>query len=155
MMNETARDELTRNMMALDAGLHGIADVFGEHVLLRDEDPVVFGAGHYVLYPVEGSRLRLAITEQYTGTDWSDDDRVPTSWRWEVEALAAPGQPGYPWVTLEAGEVASADHARLLTIADGWATVIRALSEREAALSPDVLEQPMTGPESLGRTFLT
>ena len=80
-------EELVGNMMALDAGLHRIEDAFSEHVLLAYEDPVTFGAGHFVLYPPEGSSPRFVIEEQYPpGVDWSDDDRVPTSWAWTAEA---------------------------------------------------------------------
>ncbi|MGJ0203546.1 hypothetical protein NHL51_05215 [Leucobacter sp. gxy201] len=154
-MNDAAIDELTRNMMALDAGLHRITETFGEHVQLRDEDPVVFGAGHYVLYPVEGSTVRLSITEQYAGTDWSDDERVPTSWSWEAEARVTQPGHGHPWVTLAEGEVASADYARLLNIAEGWAGAIHALAEREVSLSPEAVEQSSVAQEFEGRTFLT
>lgn len=155
MMNAATREKLSRNMMTLDAGLHQIADEHGEHVLLRDEDPEVFGAGHYILYPLEGSALQFTITEQYTGTDWSDPDRVPTSWQWSADALTARTERGYPWVTLERGEVASADVSRLLGIARGWAGVIRALSEREAALTPDTAKPAKFGPEYPGRTLRT
>lgn len=141
-MNDAAIDELTRNMMALDAGLHRITETFGEHVQLRDEDPVVFGAGHYVLYPVEGSTVRLSITEQYAGTDWSDDERVPTSWAWEAEARVAQPSHGHPWVTLAEGEVASADYARLLNIAKGWAGPSMRLPSERCRSHPTLSNSP-------------
>lgn len=93
-------EELVGNMMALDAGLHRIEDAFSEHVLLAYEDPVTFGAGHFVLYPPEGSSPRFVIEEQYPpGVDWSDDDRVPTSWAWTAEARQRQPDGTHPWVS--------------------------------------------------------
>lgn len=150
-----SREELVRNMMALDEGLREVGRRFGEHVFLADEDPVTFGAGHYVFTPMEGSSPRLAITEQYTGTDWSDDERIPTSWTWESQAcLAEPGG-RYPWVTLAEGEIGSAGYERLVEIAEGWAASIFELADREASLIVEVTERPGTGRPDVGRTFLT
>jgi len=150
-----SQEELVRNMMALDEGLRDVGRRFGEHVFLADEDPVTFGAGHYVFTPMEGSSPRLAITEQYTGTDWSDDERVPTSWTWTSEACLAESNGRYLWVALAEGEIASAGYERLVEIVEGWASSIFGLAEREASLLVEVAERPETGRPDRGRTFLT
>lgn len=149
-----SREELVRNMMALDDGLREVGRRFGKHVFLADADPVTFGAGHYVFTPMAGSSPRLAITEQYTGTDWSDDERVPTSWTWESQACLADPRGRYPWVTFAEGEIASAGYERLIVIAEGWARAISELAEREATLIVEVTERPEPGRPGAGRTFM-
>ena len=76
-------------MIALDQGLNRIARKHQGAVRFVYEDPETFGAGHFVFYPQNDTRSRLVIEEQYTGTDWSDDDRVPTSWTWKCETARA------------------------------------------------------------------
>lgn len=60
-------EELSRNMMALQDGMEALGRKYSKHVFLAFGDPVVFGAGHYVLYPREGRASRFAVTELYTG----------------------------------------------------------------------------------------
>ncbi len=79
MSAEEEREELMQAMLKLDAGLNRIARKYDDAVRFDYEDPLTFGAGHFVFYPLADTRSRLAIEEQYTGTDWSDDERVPTS----------------------------------------------------------------------------
>ena len=149
-------EELVGNMMALDAGLHRIEDAFSEHVLLAYEDPVTFGAGHFVLYPPEGSSPRFVIEEQYPpGVDWSDDDRVPTSWAWTAEARQRQPDGTHPWVSLAEGEIASADYTELLDLAEGWAKTVHDLAVREEALTPEPLTSPGEMRADQQRTFLT
>jgi hypothetical protein len=140
-----SEEELARNMMALDDGLRRIEKQFDEHVVFFYEDPLTFGGGHFVLYPVEGSSPRFAIEEQYPlGVDWSDDDRVPTSWTWVAEAYLPQPDGSYIWVAHGEGEVASADYAVLLQIAEGWAEALSAALEREQSLAPDPVRVPDT-----------
>ena len=154
-MSVRSEDELLRSMAAVDVGLERIALVYGEHVVLFHEDPVAFGAGQFVLYPQEGSTSRFAIEEQYTGTDWSDPDRLPTSWAWRSETCLPRSDGSYQWVTLEQGEVASADFSQLLERAEGWAKTTQDLAVRELALTADPIMA--AGVEWRGgqRTFLT
>lgn len=146
---------LERNMMAAHDGIEEIAKAHQKHVFLAFEDPVTFGAGHYVFSPLEGDSPRLVITEQYADTDWSDDERVPTSWSWESEARTSGATSGYPWTTIAEGEVASADYQQLLDIAEGWASALCQLAEREAALTVDAASATQIGGAGHGRTFLT
>ena len=76
--SEPDRERLTLTMTALDDGLNRIARKHEGAVQFFYEDPETFGAGHFVFYPENDTRSRFAIEEQYTGTDWSDDERLPT-----------------------------------------------------------------------------
>ena len=134
-------------MDALSAALSRISQTYGEHVVLREEDPETFGAGHFVLYPAAGSLSRLAIEEQYTGTDWSDPDRVPTSWTWQAETLRRQGDGTYEWIILGQGEVASGDVDQLIAVAETWSNTTHGLAEREAALSTEP-SMPVEGPNA-------
>ena len=87
-MSELSDEELVQRTTELVDGLEAIAKRYEEHVVLAWEDPVEFGGGHFVLYPNEGGMTRFAIEEQYTDTDWSDGDRVETSWTWDSQARA-------------------------------------------------------------------
>lgn len=136
-MSAENEEQLIRNMDTLSTGLERIAQTYGEHVVLAEEDPVTFGAGHFVLYPAADSRSRFAIEEQYTGTDWSDPDRVPTSWTWQAEALRPQGDGTYQWVVLGRGEVASGEVADLVAVAENWASTTHGLAAREAALGTE------------------
>ncbi len=150
-----SEEELVRNMMALDAGLHRIEQQSRNRLILLDEDPVTFGAGHFVLYPLHDSSPRFAIEEQYPpGVDWSDDDRVPVSWTWASEARLPPPNGNWPWVTLSEGEVASADYETLLQITGGWADALCELIAREEALTIDPFIGDGVGRSGPGRTFL-
>jgi len=139
----------------MDAGLERIASIYGEHVVLFHEDPVTFGAGHFLLYPQEGSTSRFAIEEQYTGTDWSDPDRLPTSWTWQSEACLPQTDGSYQWVTLEQGDVASADFSLLLERAEGWAKTTHDLAAREQALTADPIMAAGVDRRGGQHTFLT
>lgn len=143
-MSAENEEPLIRNMKALSAGLERTAETYGEHVVLLEEDPLTFGAGHFVFYPAKGSRSRLGIEEQYTGTDWSDPDRIPTSWTWHAEALHRQDDGSYEWVTLGQGEIASNDVEHLIAVAETWANTTHSLATREADLGPEspTVEEP-------------
>ncbi|MGP5009171.1 hypothetical protein [Brachybacterium tyrofermentans] len=143
-------------MMALDDGLHRIEQQSQDRLILLDEDPVTFGAGHFVLYPLHGSSPRFAIEEQYPpGVDWSDEDRVPVFWTWASEARLPQSDGSWAWVTLAEGEVASGDSETLLQIAGGWADALGELIAREEALTTDPIADDRVGRSGPGRTFLT
>ncbi|TDP95365.1 hypothetical protein EDF62_0046 [Leucobacter luti] len=72
-------------MQELDKTLRALVAPHAKAVTLVEEDPETFGRGHYVLENTPGDR-RIVITEQYIGTDWSDDERVPNSWHVETES---------------------------------------------------------------------
>lgn len=149
-------EELVRNMMALDDGLQRIEQHSQDRLILLYDDPVTFGAGHFVLYPLHGSSPRFAIEEQYPpGVDWSDEDRVPVSWTWASEARLQQPDGSWPWVTLAEGEVASADYETLLQITGGWADALGELIAREEALTTDPITNDRVGRSGAGRTFLT
>ncbi len=149
-------EELVRNMMALDDGLHRIKQQSQDRLILIDEDPVTFGAGHFVLYPLHGSSPRFAIEEQYPpGADWSDEDRVPVSWTWASEARLPQPDGSWPWVTLAEGQVASGDYETLLQITGGWADARCELIAREEAFTIEPIIGDGVGRSGPGRTFLT
>lgn len=150
-----SEEELVRNMMALDDGLHRIEQQSQDRLILLYEDPETFGAGHFVLYPLHSSSPRFAIEEQYPhGIDWSDDDRVPVSWTWASEAQLPQPDGSWPWVTLSEGEVASADYETLLHITSGWADALCELIAREEALTTEPVVGDGVGRSGPGRTFL-
>lgn len=149
-------EELVRNMTALDDGLQRIEQQSQDRLILIDEDPVTFGAGHFVLYPLHGSSPRFAIEEQYPpGVDWSDEDRVPVSWTWASEARLPQPDGSWPWVTLAEGQVASGDYETLLQITGGWADALCELIAREEALTIEPIIGDGVGRSGPGRTFLT
>lgn len=149
-------EELVRNMMALDDGLHRIEQQSPGRLILLYEDPETFGAGHFVLCPSHGSSPRFAIEEQYPpGVDWSDENRVPVSWTWASEARLPQPDGSWPWLTLAQGEVAAADYESLLHITAGWADALRELIAREEALTTDPITEDRVGLSGRGRTFLT
>lgn len=153
--SSVSEEELVRNMMALDDGLQRIEQQSQDRLILLDEDPVTFGAGHFVLYPLHGSSPRFAIEEQYPpGVDWSDEDRVPVSWTWASEALLPQPDGSWAWVTLAEGEVASGDYETLLQITGGWADALGELIAREKALTTDRITDNPMGRSGSGRTFL-
>lgn len=147
-------EELSRNMMALHDGMEALGRKYNKHVFLAFEDPVTFGAGHYVFYPLEGHGSRFAVTELYTGTDWRDDERVPTSWSWESEAYVPSTDGSYPWQTLAEGEIASDDYLQLLRVTENWAETTYRLAERAEALAADPVARGDAGWSGPGRTFL-
>lgn len=146
--------ELSQNLMALHDGMHTIGSTYNKHVFLAFEDPVTFGAGHYVLYPLEGHGSRFAVTELYTGTDWQDDDRVPTSWSWESEVHVPSTDDSYPWMTIAEGEIASDDYEQLLRVTENWAKTTYQLAERAEALAMEAVDRGDLGRSGPGRTFL-
>lgn len=146
--------ELSRNMMALHDGIHALGSTYNKHVFLAFEDPLTFGAGHYVFYPLEGHWSRFAVTELYTGTDWQDDERVPTSWSWESEARVPSTDGSYPWVTVAEGEIASDNYEQLLQVTENWAETTYRLAERAEALTSDPVDRGEVGRSGTDRTFL-
>jgi len=117
-------------MTALDSGLNGIVHRHARHVALRYEDPETFGAGHFVLYPIAHSLARFAIEEQYSGTDWSDADRLPTSWAWRAEVLHRHPDGGYRWTTAAEGQTPSDKVPALLARARAWTRRVAAADFR-------------------------
>lgn len=154
-MSELSDEELIERTTALVDGLEAIARRYEEHVFLAWEDPVVFGGGHFVLYPEDGGMTRFAIEEQYTDTDWSDDERIATSWTWDSQARVRQPDGDYPWVSLANGEVAPGDYAQLLDLAEDWAKTTHELAEREQALIADPLTALGVGRPGGQRTFLS
>lgn len=150
-----SEEELVQRTSALVDGLERIVTRHEEHVFLGWEDPVTFGGGHFVLYPEENSMSRFAIEEQYTDTDWSDEDRVATSWTWISEARVRQPDGDYPWVPLAQGEVKPGEYTQLPDLAEGWAKNVHDLAVREQALTADPLTTPGVEPPGRQRTFLT
>ncbi|HCJ54023.1 MAG TPA: hypothetical protein DIT09_12185 [Glutamicibacter sp.] len=155
VMSELSDEELVERTTALVGGLEQIAKRYEEHVFLAWEDPVTFGAGHFVLYPEAGEITRFAIEEQYTDTDWSDDERIATSWTWDSQARVRQPDGDCPWVSLAHGEVAPGDYAQLLGLAEDWAKTTHTLAEREQALTVDPLTAPGVERHGGQRTFLS
>jgi hypothetical protein len=127
---------LTRNMNTLTGGLERIERTYSDHVRLAYEDPLTFGGGHFVLYPMDNTRSRFAIEEKYTGTDWSDPDRLPTSWTWHAERDVRQRDGTYRWHDQAHGEVPSDNVAQLLSKAQTWAR-----RTRDIAVHTDALKQ--------------
>ncbi len=121
---------LTRNMAALTRSLERVARTYSAHVSLAVEDPLTFGAGHFVLYPMTNTRSRFAIEERYTGTDWSNPDRLPTSWTWSDQRHTRQRDGSYRWRVLAHGEIESDDVASLVSKANAWARRTRDLAQR-------------------------
>ncbi|WP_146120097.1 hypothetical protein [Leucobacter massiliensis] len=148
-------EQLSRNMMALHDGMNELGTRYDKHVFLAFEDPVTFGAGHYVFYPLEGHASRFAVTELYMGTDWRDDERVPTSWSWESEVHVPSMDGSYPWMTIAEGEIASDDYEQLLRVTENWAKNTYQLAERAEALTMEAVDRGDLNRSGPGRTFLT
>ena len=136
------QQRLTCNMNALNDGLERIVRVYSEHVHLEYEDPETFGGGHYVLYPIENSDARFAIEERYTGTDWSDPDRLPTSWAWRAERTARRTDGTYGWRVSARGAVDSDDAATLLRQAEIWAKRTRNAAQHAVSVRRDAPGRP-------------
>ncbi|GAA1050964.1 hypothetical protein [Arthrobacter russicus] len=134
---------LTQNMNVLTDGLERIQRNNNTHVTLAYEDPLTFGGGHFVLYPSGNTRSRFTIEEQYTGTDWSDPDRLPTSWAWRAERHLPNTEGTNPWRVSARGEVQSDDVAVLLTKAAAWARRTRDIAVRSETLKQN---PPSRGP---------
>ncbi|MBX3312351.1 MAG: hypothetical protein KF916_05585 [Microbacteriaceae bacterium] len=154
-MSELSEEERVQRTTALIDGLEQIAKRYEEHVFLAWEDPVIFGGGHFVLYPEENSMSRFAIEEQYADTDWSDDDRVATSWTWISETRVRQPDGDYPWVPLARGEVKPGEYTQLLELAEAWAKNTNDLAVREQALTADSMTAPGVERPGGERTFLT
>ena len=112
------RERLTQTMLALDDGLNRIARKYDGSVRLIYEDPETFGAGHFVFYPENDTNSRFAIEEQYTGTDWSDVDRLPTSWTWTAEREVRQPDGSSVWGVEREGESPAADFWQVLVEAE-------------------------------------
>ncbi|MBS1673152.1 MAG: hypothetical protein JSS74_04225 [Actinobacteria bacterium] len=67
------------------------------------EDPEAFGAGHIVLYSLDG-RQRLAITER-CDKPAADETCVPIGWQWEAAHRLVSGG----WEPIDAGELEADD----------------------------------------------
>jgi hypothetical protein len=134
---------LIRNMNVLTDGLERIQRNYSAHVILAHEDPLTFGGGHFVLYPPGNTRSRFTIEEQYTGTDWSDAERLPTSWTWSAERHLPNPDGTNPWRDSARGEVQSDDVAVLLTRAAAWARRTRDIAFRTETLKQN---PPSRGP---------
>lgn len=88
---ETRSDREARRaaMTHLDQELSAIGRAQPEGIhFANDWDPDAFAPGHYVFASGE---YQLAITEQYVGTDSSDEDRVPNSWEYIAARLTLDG----------------------------------------------------------------
>ena len=119
--SEPDRERLTLTMTALDDGLNRIARKHEGAVQFFYEDPETFGAGHFVFYPENDTRSRFAIEEQYTGTDWSDDDRLPTSWTWTAQRRVPHPDGTTMWGIEREGEARAEDFWQVLVEAENWA----------------------------------
>ena len=81
------------------------------------EEPEAFGAGHIVLYSLDG-RQRLALTERHDKpTD--DETREPIAWQWEKAHRVIMGG----WETTAAGEEDAEDLDPLVVILWEWAGI--------------------------------
>ena len=119
--SEPDRERLTLTMTALDDGLNRIARKHEGAVQFFYEDPETFGAGHFVFYPENDTRSRFAIEEQYTDTDWSDDERLPTSWTWTAERRVRHPDGTSVWGVEREGESRAEDFWQVLVEAENWA----------------------------------
>ena len=139
---------LERNMMALDSGLNQLARRHEQRVTLWYEDPEAFGAGHFVLYPIGHSLARFSVEEQYTGSDWADPDRLPTSWTWHAERLRRDPNGAWHWTTSARGSVESDDFAQLLVQAHAWVRRIETSPDNAVpVLQTGAARHPSHGPQ--------
>lgn len=118
--SEPDRERLMATMSALDEGLNRIARKYDGSVQFFYEDPETFGAGHFVFYPENDGRSRFSIEEQYTGTDWSDDERLPTSWIWTAERRVRHPDGTTVWGIEREGEARAEDFRQVLAEAEKW-----------------------------------
>lgn len=79
------------------------------------EDPEAFGAGHVVLYSLDG-RQRFAITEQ-CDKPADDETREPIAWHWEISHRLLSGG----WQRDTTGESAADDLDPFILAAWHWA----------------------------------
>jgi len=152
MQSDPDTERLLTNMTVLTKALSKIEARYPDTVVVLDEDPVIFGAGHHVLYPLDHTRARFAIEEQYVGTDWTDENRLPSSWTWRSERLLRQRDGAHRWTALAHGEVQSDDVGRLVAQARRWAqrTHEAALQDESATRrSPDARRSPTVPPMSL------
>lgn len=147
---ETSSDRQIREaaMQRLDAGLRVIA---AEHVgavfFVDDGEPESFGAGNYIFTPLaDGVRRRFVVNEEFVGTDWSDDDRVPNSWTWEAAQYST--ERGC-WEATAEGECGPDTIEQLLDQARAWAAEIpppaRPAPWPHATIAPEQTTRP-SGP---------
>lgn len=127
---------LTKNMTVLTDGLERIQRNYSAYVTLAHEDPLTFGGGHLVLYAVGNTRSRFTIEEQYADTDWSEPERLPTSWTWRAERFLPRRNGDFLWRASTGGEVQSDDAAVLLSRAAAWAR-----RSRDTAMRAEELKQ--------------
>ena len=113
------RQEREAAMQRLSAAIAVTAAEHSDSIDYTDGDPESFGIGHFVFHNTEGNQ-RLAITEEYIGTDWSDDDRIPNGWSWSAEKYATVNGTNQ-WVETGSGEVDANDVEQLVDEIGGWA----------------------------------
>lgn len=119
-------------MMQLDTALQVIAANHPDAISLTEQDPDTFGAGRYV-FENEERNQRLAITEQYIGTDSSDDDRIPNSWKWEAEKYTdSDGIAG--WSLTDHAEISAEHVEQLIDEVSGWVQTRAREHSTQAAL---------------------
>lgn len=95
---ETSSDREVRSeaMQKLDRALTQLGAHYAGAISYNGEgDPETFGLGHYV-FEDDLQRHRLYITEQYAGTDSSDPDRIPNTWKVESDTRTTPQGPWEP-----------------------------------------------------------
>lgn len=129
---ETGSDRQLREtaMMKLDADLRVAVAGYSEYVSLGEHDPETFGEAHVSIDSDDG-RHRFLITENYVGTDWSDHERVPNSWTYEIEKADTWGINGGVWKTVTTKEVGPDDVDQLLDDAKSWLQSLPAPQEVE------------------------
>lgn len=118
---ETGSDRQLREtaMMKLDADLRVATADYDEYLTLSEGDPETFGVAHYVIE--SDDRLhRFTITENYVGTDWSDPDRVPNSWTYEIEKVDHGSINGGVWKSVTSEEVGPEGVDQLVDDAKAW-----------------------------------
>lgn len=138
---DAQRERLSGFMDQLSAGLEAIDRDYGRFVDLVDSDPETFGGGHFVLYRPD-NLARFTIEEHYTDTDWSDPDRLPTSWSWRNEDLTSHPSGGGLWAARDEGHVQAEDVEQLIGRAREWARSVRNQTLREASLESLTRENP-------------
>lgn len=123
----TQRQEREVAMQHLDQQLNVISKKHFEQPL-EYEDPDTFGAGHFTITS-EGGDRRVAITEQYIGTDSSDPDRIPNSWELRIETHDR--RDG--WKLQESSEYGPDEVQQLVDRVETWAQdSVREWNTREA-----------------------
>lgn len=113
------RQERETAMQCLSAAIAVTAAEHSASLDYTEEDPETFGAGHFVFHNKDGNQ-RLAITEEYIGTDWSDADRIPNGWNWSAEKFATVNGTDQ-WVETGSAEVDANDVEQLVDEINGWA----------------------------------